>query len=359
MRTILIGNGIDIQYGGSDYLCNNIVNRAITNVKTGKFREIDYPSDIIDHLNDLFALSKQILNEPTFIKKKVWTSEDGIALESFCSHYNKTLSDPSQIGFEDYFLIQRLYFNLTYNSKVGNYTERNNYYDYLRRFFLDAIYNNGEICKISYPKKFGTFLENFDHIFTLNYNRNIEKITNKHINYLHGAYHILSEKYNNESPMNKVMDLHTDITNYEYLYSTALTTYCGKEKEALLKQADSVNGFLKLSSKLKEICDRDKVYIPSHLKTIIEANEICSNYNYPQNYCYDLFEQINDQVVILGLSPFNDDHLIRVINNNIHHITYYFYPHKKIYSEKKLVREIFNKKKITFKNVAKLWASFS
>jgi hypothetical protein len=36
MKTLIVGNGIDIQFGGKDYYPSNIVQRAIDNVKQGK-----------------------------------------------------------------------------------------------------------------------------------------------------------------------------------------------------------------------------------------------------------------------------------------------------------------------------------
>lgn len=315
MNTIIIGNGIDIEYGGKDYYCNEIIHRAINNVKSGNFRTVDYPPLIVDHLYGMFDLAIKILNNPNYISQKVWTDEDRLALNGFCLRYGKkVLTDPSQIGFEDYFLLQRLFFNLTYDSSKGNSEDRNNYFEYLRRFFLDSIYNQGDIDKIEYPKSLGAFLSNFDNIFSLNYDRNLEKVIDRPIHYLHGAFHVISEKYNNESPMNKVMGIYTNMDGHEHLYSTALTTYCGKEKEELLKQADKVNKFLSLSSKFKKECERTGTEIFPQLKAIVLAHELCPNYNYPQNYCYDIFEKINGEVALLGISPANDDHLIRVIN---------------------------------------------
>lgn len=358
MKTILIGNGLDIQYGGSDYYCTSIVKRALNNVTTGNYRETDYPALIVDHLWILLDLAREILNNRAFIDGKVWADDERVALNSFCLRYGTvSLKDVSEIGFEDYFLLQRLHFNLTYNPQIGNSQERMDYFEFLRRFFLDAIFNEGKICNIEYPQKLGIFLDQFDNIFSLNYDRNIEKMTNTAIHYLHGAFHVISEKYNNDSPMNKVMGIKAEVAGKEHLYSTALTTYCGKEKADLLTQADKVNSFLSLAHKFKEECERTGTEIYPQLKAIVLAKELCPEYVYPQNYCYHLFEKITDEIVILGLSPANDDHLIDVINKNICKITYYFYPHDNIESEKEVVKTIFKGREITFLPVTDLWNS--
>ena len=359
MNTILIGNGIDIQYGGKDYYCNEIVQRALNNVKFGNFRSVDYPQETVSHLCKLFDLALKILEDIKNIDKKVWTGEDRLALNGFCLRYSKkTLTNPTQIGFEDYFLLQRIFYNLTYDSTKGNIDERTNYFEYMRRFFLDAIYNQGKINEIEYPRTLGAFLSKFDNIFSLNYDRNLEKVTKQPIKYLHGAFHVINEKFNNESPMNKVMGIYTDVAGYEHLYSTALTTYCGKEKEELLTQADNINIALPFASKLISECEKTGTEILPKLKAIFLAHKLCPDYKYPQNYCYDIFEKISGEVTLLGISPANDDHLIRVIKNSIKHITYYFYPCNDSDLEKDLVKTIFEGIPIIFLDVkTNLWST--
>lgn len=90
------------------------------------------------------------------------------------------------------------------------------------------------------------------------------------------------------------------------------------------------------------------------------AHELCPDYTYPQNYCYDIFEKISGEITLLGISPANDDHLIRVVKESIKHITYYFYPSKDSDMEKDLVRTIFDGIPITFLNVVTdLWNSLN
>jgi hypothetical protein len=83
LKTILIGNGINIQYGGKDYYSNEIVQRAIDNVKSGNFRTIDYPEIIVDHLHKLFGLAVKILEDKNYIAQKILTDEDQLALNGF------------------------------------------------------------------------------------------------------------------------------------------------------------------------------------------------------------------------------------------------------------------------------------
>lgn len=356
MKTLIVGNGIDIQFGGMDYLPSNIIQRAIENVKQGKYREEDYPKNIIIHLNELFILGMQIIKDRASVLHKVW-DEDMEVYDNFRARYKgKVLKSESDIAFEDYFLLQRIYYNLKYNPQIGNADLREKYYEYLRRFFLDSVYNEGKVCYITYPVQLKVFFNQFDYIFSLNYDRNIENLINSKVYYLHGAFHTISEKYNNSSPMNIVMGIHTNTDGHEHLYSTALTTYCGKEKEALLKQADDINKLFKLVPAMQEEAKRTNTSIYPKLDKIFKAYSLNPGYQYPQNYCYDVYNGIKDEITILGLSPSNDEHIIKVIQSNIRKIIYYYYPYSDFKNEIQIVKDMFPAKTIEFKNVVTdLW----
>jgi len=55
--------------------------------------------------------------------------------------------------------------------------------------FIDSIYNNGKINSIyqHFPQRFIEFVNEFDCIFTTNYDKNIELATGREVLYLHGA----------------------------------------------------------------------------------------------------------------------------------------------------------------------------
>jgi hypothetical protein len=63
MKSLLVGNGIDNQYGGLDYFSDSITKRAIQNVKQGNHRQEDFPDNIIDHLQKLFMLTKELMQD--------------------------------------------------------------------------------------------------------------------------------------------------------------------------------------------------------------------------------------------------------------------------------------------------------
>ncbi len=357
MKTLLVGNGINIQFGGEEYSNSAIIERAINNVKTGNFRETDYPADIVEHLQTLFEFAIKIIADKSRVENKVWTNEDEIALDNFCKRHTTLPNFPSKIGFEDYFLIQRILFNYTYDANVGNYREREQYYERLRRFFLDAIYNDGKINEIVYPNNLTSWSEQFGQVYSLNYDSNLENLGLDNILHLHGAFATIAEKYNNESPMNKAMRIRTNIEGHEHLYSTALMSYDGHEKDELLVQADRINQVFKYANAMRKETKQKGISLNPQLQRIFDAYEKNPNYRYPQNYCYDEFQRINGELTILGMSPSNDEHIIKVVNSNIDVLVYYFYPSKNSKYEKERVKSIFAGKTIKFENARKLWDS--
>lgn len=50
LKSIIIGNGVTIQFGGKDYLNDKIIKRAINNVNTKKFPSEIYPREIKEWL---------------------------------------------------------------------------------------------------------------------------------------------------------------------------------------------------------------------------------------------------------------------------------------------------------------------
>lgn len=68
------------------------------------------------------------------------------------------------------------------------------------RMMLDAIYNDGDIQVLHtvMGKPVKRWLKEFDNIFTLNYDNNIEYLTQETVYHLHGDYRTLA---NSENPL--------------------------------------------------------------------------------------------------------------------------------------------------------------
>jgi len=358
MKSIIIGNGIDIQFGGEDYFSKNIINRAIENAKL-KINHRYYPEQIQSHLKELMDLAKRILDNPTKYKEKVW-KEDENPFRRFIDYYSmKKVEDCSDIGFEDYFLIQKIFFNIDYDAKEGNFIERERYYEWLRKFYIDSIYNNGKVNSIEYPDKMKLFLEKFNNVFTTNYDRNLEKLTGKEVYYLHGAFHIIDEKYNADSSMNKALGNKLEMGDKEYLYSTALTTYSGTAKLEKIKRPEKINLFLNNADKLIAENKRLGIEMPPVLKQLTDASKECdTKYVYPNQYGYEKLKESMEEITILGLSPINDEHITDIIKNNFSTINYYLFKDSQFENNSEFIKEEFENKEVNILNVQDLWDSF-
>lgn len=366
LKSVLIGNGVTIEFGGKEYLNNKIIKRALHNIKINNFPSEIYPKELKDWLLFLFSRIPNIIDGQ--YDDYAYTKEMNKSLLHFKGRYKslKRETRVHDIGFEDYFLVHYL---VCSREKIVN-PERFNIKESLRTLFLDSIFNNGKVQKIhyNYPYKFVTFLRSFDNLFTTNYDYNIEKATGKNIFYLHGAFHFLSEVYNPESFRNKLSDSPINSTSvlegYNHLYSNALTSYSGEDKKFALKMGSDANiaiekfvkGFSTQPHIRKEIIswgDSDN-QILKNMKESIQLKETDDNLSFDENKSLSTISNLSGQLSILGLSPYNDNHIFEAINNsNISEIQFYYYD----YNETSIVKSLFTDKHILFTNVKELWES--
>jgi len=243
MKSIIIGNGVNIQFGGSEYRNDSIIKRALHKIETRDFCPEVYTTEVGDWLKYLFQ------EFPCFIRGDydlfTVASDERQELENFKKRY-KSKSHIYEIGFEDFFLLHEL---CCRKNKIGN-PQRFDIQEVLKRLFLDSIYNNGKINDIykTYPKKFIEYISSFDAIFTTNYDKNIEVSTKKDVQYLHGAFHVLDDLYNPNGIRNKLPDKPADLVHaikgFEHAFSTALTSNSGFIKQFVAENAENTNAAL-------------------------------------------------------------------------------------------------------------------
>ena len=113
MRNLLIGNGLIIQLGGIAYLNSSIINRALKNIRSGRFPSHLYPKECADFVVALHQEHAKALRGE--YDKYVFTSYDRSSLKDFKKRYriDRTYA-VDQIGFEDYFLL----FELVHNTAI-------------------------------------------------------------------------------------------------------------------------------------------------------------------------------------------------------------------------------------------------
>lgn len=362
MNSIIIGNGINIEYGGQKFSNINIILRAIHNVETNNFSTIAYTKDILDWFKLLYQNVSEILNG-SYDQLTVFEKEKK-ELFDFKNRY-KNKDKIYEIGFEDYFFFHTLFCR---KNKIGN-PEQFDFRGLLKRFFLDSIYCNSEINELfkHYPKSFLSFFSEFDKIFTTNYDRNIELFTVRDVGYLHGAFHLLDDVYNPDSFRNKLSDRPIDnmpnLKGIEYLFSNAISDSSGDLKDFSGTLANKSNSVIdkftieyQTNSDVKKQIDGWKDSNNSIEKNLYETIVLKlknSKLRYSEDIAIDKLNAISGKITLLGLSPYNDNHLFERINNNNEVTEIFFYYFN--YNETKTISIFLNNKKIHFNNVNDFW----
>lgn len=363
---VLVGNGINIQFGGNEYSNKSIIDRAINNIDSGNFPEEVYPKETKLYFEQLYKLSSKVfkgkLNHlaDSDIEKK--------ELSEFISRYrfHKGKLRYYQIGFEDYFFLHHLFCNY---HKINN-PNKFYYQQQLRCFFIDSIFNSGKINSLYelYPDSLKSWFSQFSEVFTTNYDKNIELLTGIKVSYLHGAFHIISDIYDKDGFRNKLSDRPIDnyviIEGYDHLYSTALTTYSGSLKEFSGTMNPSAN---KLIEKFVEEIDRNPKKLEEISRFKNEPPPQCYLYEaiilklkdrtlkFEEGYPFEKLKTCSGTLTIIGLSPNNDSHLIDMINNNegITKIIYYYFEEK----EGQSIVQFFSNKEVELRDVTDFWNS--
>lgn len=308
MRSILFGNGINIQYGGADKYSNGaIIKRLITNIQNGKYDTVipdmtsgellNFFNDLADCIRKIGGLSKYhdglfMLMEIDRIQKKY-----------------KTDTPIDEIGFEDFFIVLELISNKHHdNEEFRSEAERG-----LRMLFLDAIYDGGNINRLTYPNGLIASLSRYDNVFTINYDSNLERY-HIGVNHLHGQFDVLAPEFEVGSSFSLTNPdkcrSSLVIPGFEHIYSNSIMSWYWLDKYG-------------------EWIDKEGVYGA------------------------DKFKGMKGSLDIVGMSSCNDEHLFLMINQSaLSHVTYYY---KTDEDRTQMSKRI--KKPITYTNVEKFWRS--
>ena len=305
-KNILVGNGINIQFGGYENYSNEaIIKRVLSNINNERTKEY-LPACSKTELFELLENSRKIITDI----KKYKPSEEYLFLLKEIDRISKQYKSNDaieRIGMEDLFIGIEYVINSSDSEEFIHEVFRE-----YQMIFLDAIYNEGKINDIDYGNKFGDFVSKYDNIFTINYDLNLDKYTN--VNHLHGRFDVLAPEFDSESDFSrdnpekcKVSQVNRD---FAHVYSNTIMSWYWLKKygEWLGKESE---------------------------------------------YGADVFQAMEGQLDIVGMSPSNDEHLFIMINNSdIKVVNYYFH------SEDDRVRiKDKIKKSITYRKVDKLWAS--
>lgn len=359
MQNVLIGNGVIIQHSGMDYLNANIIQRALDNVSAGKFPSHLYPKECADFVIALAKEHAAALNGD--YDNYVFTTYDCASLNDFKSRYDSNRKYFAiEIGFEDYFLL----FELTHNKLGITNPERFTSRVVLRRMLLDSVFNQGQIESIhkQFSVGFVKWLKNHNHIFTTNYDSNLDIASGLQVHHLHGSFNTLSEVYDPNSFRNKLEDDLLDgekvDLNYPHLYSTCLVSYVGDMKSFSMTQSPLANSGMEKFVKGYQIdgLDESNVLV-KRLKEAIRLKAARPELEHSEQYPHEMLKTISGSLEIVGLSPNNDGHLFEQIlgNENITKVVFHYFDKK----EAAEAARLFSSKNISIRDVRDFWENLN
>lgn len=187
MKSVLLGNGINIQFGGKAYSNDFIMKRIIFNARANRydplFDGLISGKDIEGILRAFVDIANKALNGDY---NGTGDSDDREAIEDFKNRYTAPVKKYYEIMLEDWFLLIRLFFITNADLKDQWKSAKQGF----ECMILDAIYNGGMLSSIhrNMNKKVKRFFARFDCIFSLNYDRNLELLTGRDVLHLHGDY---------------------------------------------------------------------------------------------------------------------------------------------------------------------------
>lgn len=365
MKSILVGNGINIQFGGKAYTSDFIMKRIKYKTKLGcydiLFDGTLNKTEILGILNGFVTITNDILDN----KYDDCVNDDELlsALDDFKSRYKK-ISAPHELMLEDWFFVLHMFF--LKNSDISNNLSASK--QGFERLILDGIYNDSK-CQNIYtkmPKKAKNFFSDFDNIFSLNYDNNLEILTGKNVYHLHGDFSVLSNSENTENVWGFIRERRNSrvvIESMEHCFCNALLDYSGHQK---LKVANNYHTLIINSEKFKWQYENDenfKLYLLKIKDVKPDEYEMIMTKINHQNLkmateCYFYkFENIHDELHIIGMSPNNDGHIFECINKNnkLNKVYFYYY----LDFERKYIEKMFPKDLYIPKKAVDLWQSLN
>lgn len=327
MKSVLVGNGIDIQFGGKAYTNRFIMQRIIFNARTEKYAAL-FNGELsglevetlfrgfLGYANDILAgrfdgIADEDLSQAILDFKTRFSDRD---------HFQKYYDIP----LEDWFMLLQICFIMNPDLAQHRIPSKQG----LERMVLDAIYNDGHIQTIymAMNKHVCHFFESFDKIFTLNYDNNIEKLCKRDVYHLHGDFSIPADSENPNTAQGFYRlssGKGVVISGFEHCYCNALLNYSGDLKQ---KHAMNNAAYANIMDRIRQL-RREKDPSVSSLvdavrdsfpETVEWIDAFC---NHPEltactNYHFDDLVALQGELHIIGMSPQNDSHIFRCIDKS-------------------------------------------
>ena len=324
-KSILIGNGININFGGKAYTNDYIIKRILFNARANKY-DLLFNGEISgDEIASIFVGLATWANDISGGKyDAIIPDAEKPTLEDFKVRYNWKLTHYYEVGLEDWLFILHVYF-LKNADIADNWSSAKQGFE---RMMLDAIYNDGDIQEIHkvMGKPVKRWLLEFSNVFTLNYDNNIEDLIKRPVFHLHGDFRTPA---NSENPqtlighIRKIKGENVDIPHqFEHCFCDALFDYVGEHKyDIALAFEKGAEGLLSL-----EKSGVPSVLFPAQIEELLRVHKEHPELTFGGNYHFTEFRELAGELHIIGMSPNNDAHIFKLIDeSNIEKVVFYYF----------------------------------
>lgn len=322
-KSILIGNGFNINFGGLAYTNDYIIKRIIFNARANKYDPL-FNSEITgEQIANIFVGLAKLANEITGGKyDDLIHDEEKPILEDFKARYNWELKYYYEVGLEDWLFILHVWF-LKNNDISDNWQSAKQGFE---RMMLDSIYNDGDIQKlyqcIKSPVK--KWLLQYNKIFTLNYDNNIEDLIKQSVFHLHGDFRTLANSEDPHTLLGYIRQQRGEKieipAGFEHCFCDALFDYAGEHKYKIAHAFEQGENGLRVLEK----SGIPPKFFPAPIEDLIRVHQEHPELDFGCNYHFDEFESSTGELHIIGMSPNNDAHIFKLIDkSNIEKVVFF------------------------------------
>lgn len=347
-KSILIGNGFNINFGGQAYSNEYIIKRIVFNALANIYDPLFNGEISGDEIAGIFTGLAAWTNDISAGKyDAIIPDTEKPILEDFKERYNWKLSHYYEVGLEDWFFILRVSFlqNADIADKWSSVKQG------FERMMLDAIFNDGDIqdlCKdIGKPVK--KWLRKFNNIFTINYDNNVEDLIGRSVFHLHGDFRTLANSENPKTLIGYIRKSSGDtvvIPQFKHCFCNALFDYSGEHKyEIAYAFEKGTEGLQSL-----EKSGISPIFFPAPIEELLRVHEEHPELTFGSDYHFTEFRELTGELHIIGISPNNDTHLFKLIDvSKIEKIVFYYY------SEHEKNKQLPVHQKVEYKSAKDLW----
>lgn len=364
-NNLLVGNGLDIQLGGFDYLNKWILTRMLAKAKIGKydslFNGIISGDEIVELFLNMPSIARDVQQRKYDAVPYKCTDEQTVvllrsAIKGFQRTYTEDITSIEQLGMEDIILLFQIY--LLDNDDLLQYYKaaKQGYCQML----LDAIYCEGKIQTLSIPKAAKWYFLNFDNIFSLNYDNSLEKSLNRKVLHLHGDYKTIYHSENHKNALgyyrHKKKIANKYLPTLKQCNCNGILDFSGDMKYSF---ATSSTQCFKWFENVKDEIKSGKLNVDDLIRTLppdqrdMLTTGIEKNLYWGDNYYFDVFESMTGELTIIGLAPNNDSHIFKCINkSNVEKVIFYRFGNE---SEADFKSKLKITKPVEIRDVKQLW----